>query len=264
MSDLPKIAASHYSNTAPLIWSFWHGERRNEVKLLTDAAPAKCAEMLSANLVDFALTPVIEYQRIDNTLIIPEVCIASNFQVKSVCLVTKDIDLREAKTIALDISSKTSVALTQIIFREFFDKSVEFTAKKPDISMMLENADCALLIGDPALNVDRNKFRVFDIVEIWREFTGFGFVFAFWLMRNSSDSTKIDFANVRDEGLEKQAEIIDFYSNEVSLNREDFKKYLSENICYSLTDDLLKGLQLFYELAHKLDLIKANKPLIFR
>jgi hypothetical protein len=67
----PRIAASSYLNTAPLIWSFIHGSQRDAVELFTDTAPARCAEMLAGDEVDIALVPVVEYQRIPDIAIIP-------------------------------------------------------------------------------------------------------------------------------------------------------------------------------------------------
>ncbi|MBC7798070.1 MAG: menaquinone biosynthesis protein [Pyrinomonadaceae bacterium] len=260
-----RVAASSYSNTAPLVWEFWHGARQNEVDFTTDAAPSRCAEMLRTHQAEIALTPVIEYQRIDGTIIIPNVCVASTRKVRSVVLVTKGEDLRNAKTVALDVSSKTSVALTQTIFREFYGREPEYIPHSPNIEEMLNETDAALLIGDPALNVDANKFRVFDIVETWREFTNHGFVFAFWLANENftEQARQIDFAKARDEGLTKINEIIEFYKDEVSLSQADFRTYLTENIAYTLDDDLLKGLNLFYELAHKNKVIERRKPLKF-
>jgi chorismate dehydratase len=81
---LPRIAASSYLNTAPLIWSFVYGPKQNAVELFTDEAPARCAEMLSGGEVDAALVPVIEYQRVPEITVIPDVCVGSRSAVRSV------------------------------------------------------------------------------------------------------------------------------------------------------------------------------------
>ena len=260
-----RLAASNYSNSAPLIWSFWKGSKNREVEYLPDASPAKCAEMLANRAVEIALTPVIEYQRIEDVLIVPRVCIGAHEQVKSVILVTKGEDLRGAKSVALDVSSKTSITLTSIIFREFFEREPKFVSHAPDVEKMLAKHDAALLIGDPALRVNRAKYRVWDVTEIWREFTGKGFVFAFWLARKTSaaEARSIDFVGARDEGLGKIEEIIDFYLSQVTLDRNDFRRYLTENISYTLDDELLAGLQLYYQLAHEHNLIPEIKPIQF-
>jgi chorismate dehydratase len=69
----PRIAASSYLNTAPLVWSFMRGSRQREVQLVRDAAPARCADMLAHAEVEAALVPVIEYQRIRDLMVVPGV-----------------------------------------------------------------------------------------------------------------------------------------------------------------------------------------------
>ena len=77
------------------------------------------------------------------------------------------------------------------------------------------------------------------------------------------DAKKIDFAVARDEGLHHLDEIISNYESQVSLSREEFKKYLSENISYSIDESMHKGLDLYFKLAYKNNLINSYKPLNF-
>jgi predicted solute-binding protein len=260
-----RISASSYSNTAPLVWSFLYGSNRGKYELIMDNAPARSAELLSQKRVDAALVPVIAYQFIEDLRLIPNVCVGAKEKVKSVCLVTKGEDLADVKTVSLDVSSKTSVALTKIIFREFLNFEPLYKESKPNLENMLGESDCALLIGDPALMIDEKKYRKFDLAELWKSYTGFGFVFAMW-MANSEKleiAKTIDLAHARDEGLQHLDEIISNYESEISLDRAEFRKYLSENISYSIDDSMQKGLQLYFELAKKNGLIADLKPLRF-
>lgn len=275
----PRISASSYSNTAPLIWSFLYGSNRGKYELILDNAPARSAELLSQKRVDAALVPVIGYQMIEDVRLVPNVCVGAKERVRSVCLVTKGKDLRDVRTVALDVSSKTSVALTKIIFREFLGFEPVWTNAAPNAEAMLETADCALLIGDPALMISDSgfgiadlkesktnyQFRKFDLAQVWKSFTGCGFVFAMWMANAERiDVTRaVDVAAARDEGLNHLDEIISNYAAEISLPREDFKKYLSENISYSIDESMQKGLELYFQLAHKSGLIAENKPLVF-
>jgi chorismate dehydratase len=284
-----RISASSYSNTAPLIWSFLYGQNRAKIEIILDTAPARSAQLLAQNRIDAALVPVIEYQRIEDVSLVPNVCVGAKERVRSVALVTKGEDLRDVKTVALDVSSRTSVALSKIIFQEFLGFTPEFSEAKPNIEAMLAEADCALLIGDPALIIpdsgsrigdlqkienkeprakdegrrtkDEAQYRKFDLAETWKSFTGFGFVFAMWMTR--AENCPIDFAAARDEGLRHLDEIISNYEDDISLEREDFKKYLSENISYSIDDSMQKGLELYYDLAYKNKLIEKRKDLRF-
>src|SRR5437667_3285378 len=155
---LSRIAASSYLNTAPLIWSFIHGAQRDAVDLFTDTAPARCAEMLERGEVDAALVPVIEYQRMQEILLVPDVCVGSKSAVRSVVLVTRRNNLKKVERVALDESSRTSVALVQIVFREFLGFEPEWISAAPDLRSMLAHADAALIIGDPAMKIPRNQF----------------------------------------------------------------------------------------------------------
>ena len=208
-NNRPRIAASSYLNTAPLIWSFIHGSRRDAVELFTDTAPGRCGEMLARNEVDAALVPVIEYQRIPDIAIIPDVCVGSRSAVLSVVLVTRRNNLKKVERVALDDSSRTSVALVKIIFREFLGFEPQWETSHPDLKSMLTQADAALIIGDPAMKIPRDQFQVFDLATLWHEFTGFGFVFAMWMARaDRIDRVRqVDFAAARDEGLAHLDEI---------------------------------------------------------
>src|SRR5438477_3801748 len=233
---LPRIAASSYLNTAPLIWSFLRGAQRDAVELFTDTAPARCAEMLERGEVDAALVPVIEYQRIPDIAIIPDVCVGSKTAVCSVVLVTRQNNLKKIERVALDESSRTSAALVRIVFREFLGFEPAWTTAAPDLASMLRAADAALIIGDPAMQIPRDRFRVFDLASLWHDFTGCGFVFAMWMARQDRVETvaPIDYAAARDEGLANLDQVIANYPRETGLSREAMTDYLTQNISFAL------------------------------
>src|SRR5688572_12852668 len=109
----PRISASSYSNTAPLVWSFLYGKYHGSVEMILDNAPARSAELLATGRVDAALVPVIAYQMIDGAGLVPDVCIGARTRVRSVRLVTRGMELSDVRSVSLDISSRTSVALTK-------------------------------------------------------------------------------------------------------------------------------------------------------
>lgn len=261
----PRISASNYSNSAPLIWSFIYGSDHGKYEMILDNAPARSAELLAQNRVDAALVPVIAYQLIEDLRLVPDVCVGAKERVRSVCLVTKGADLKDVKSVSLDISSKTSFNLTKIIFAEFIDAAPVYKPARPDLEEMLAESDCAMLIGDPSLVIDERRFRKFDLAKTWKSFTGFGFVFAMFMAQSEKAATArtIDFAAARDQGLQHLDEIISNYESQIPLAREEFRQYLSENISYSIDENMQKGLQLYFKLAHKNGLIETNKELKF-
>lgn len=260
---LPRIAASSYLNTAPLIWSFLHGSKQDAVELFTHQAPARCAEMLASGEVDAALVPVIEYQRIPDIAIVPDVCVGSRSAVRSVVIASKLDNLKKVKRVALDDSSRTSVALVKIIFREFLGFEPEWQVTRPDLRSMLESNDAALIIGDPAMVVPRDKFRVFDLATLWHDYTGFGFVFAMWMAgTNQAEKVRaIDFKAARDEGLAHLDEIAAGYEDRPPLSSDEIKDYLTRNIAFQMDEKMKQGLELYFELGQRHGLIKRVKPL---
>ncbi|HET9527429.1 MAG TPA: menaquinone biosynthesis protein [Pyrinomonadaceae bacterium] len=251
-----RLAASTYLNSAPLIWSFLNGSKRGTVDFI-DAVPARCAQLLSLNEVDAALVPVIEYQRIPDGALVPDVCVGSQNEVLSVVLVSKNTQLEKIRTVALDESSRTSTTLVKIIFREFLEREPQWTTRSPNLDEMLERNDAALIIGDPGMTFPRTGLKVWDMATLWRNYTGFGFVFAMWMLRE--EGIDVDFAGARDEGVTKIDEIVSAYKEKIP--QMDLRKYLTENIVYRVDESMQRGLELYFELAHKHRLIERVKPL---
>ncbi len=255
-NDSPfRLAASTYLNSAPLIWSFTHGSKRDTVDFV-DAVPARCAQLLSQNEVDAALVPVIEYQRLRAGALVPDVCVGSQNEVLSVVLVSKNTQLEKIRSVALDESSRTSATLVKLIFREFLGHDAEWTTRTPNLEEMLDRNDAALIIGDPGMTFPRTGLKVWDMATLWRNYTGLGFVFAMWMVRN--EEIDVDFAGARDEGITRIEEIIDAYKDKIPV---DLGKYLTENIVYRIDESMQRGLELYFELAHKHRLIERVKPL---
>ena len=266
--DTPRISASSYSNTAPLVWSFLYGRNRGKVELIMDTAPARSAELLAQDRVDAALVPVIAYQMIDNVRLIPDVCVGAKERVRSVCLITKGKDLADVRVVSLDLSSRTSVVLTKIIFREFLGFEPAWIDADPNLDAMLARSDAALLIGDPALVLSEPPavagslmLRKFDLAELWHTFTGLGFVFAMWMTRRAG--VEFNFSDARDEGLAHIDEIVANYESDIRIGRDEMRTYLAENISYTIDDSMRRGMDLYFELAAKNGLISENKQPLF-
>ncbi len=216
--------------------------------------------------VEAALIPVIEYQRIEDISLVPDVCVGSKRNVRSVVLVTRARDLREIRSVALDESSRTSAALMKIIFLEFLGVEPTWVTSAPNVDLMLKDNDAALVIGDPAMTFARNGLRILDMASLWREYTGLGFVFAVWAMRNKDLSrvAAIDFAGARDEGLDRIEEILTHYEPEIPLSRDELREYLTDDITFHIDEPMQQGMKLYFELAYKHGLIEQVKPLRFK
>lgn len=255
-----RISASSYSNTAPLVWSFLYGSNHGKVEIILDNAPARSAELLMQDRVDAALVPVIASQFIDGVRLIPDVCVGARERVRSVCLVTRGAELADVRSVSLDTSSRTSVVLTKIIFREFLGFEPDWRDAPPEINAMLADAHAALLIGDPALSLSKDpNYRVLDLAGLWHQHTGLGFIFAMWMTRRKEIA--IDFAAAGDEGLRHLEEIVANYESQIPLSREELIEYLSNNISYRPDESMLKGLDLYLQLAAKHELIETPRTI---
>ena len=270
-NDKPFIAASSYLNAAPLCYSFVYGAQKGRCTFLSDEAPARCAELLAEGRADAALIPVIEYQRIPGLRIAPGACVASKRSVRSVLLASR-VPITQVRSVALDTSSRTSAALIQIILGRFYNLSASYRPSPPKLEDMLESNDAALIIGDPAMLIDRSALHVYDLAEEWRKHTGLPFVFAFWAIRadstvwfgrNAADDRTIDFLAAKLEGTAHADKLADLYSERLGLPRDDLFSYLTEAISYDLDEESLQGLRLYYNLASEAGLIGEARDLVF-
>ena len=264
----PYIAASSYLNAAPLCYSFIAGAQQYRCRFLSDAAPVRCSEMLAEGRADAALIPAIEYQRIPNLKIAPGACVASKNQVRSVVLASR-VPIGDVRSVALDTTSRTSAALVQILLGRFYGLRPQYTPSPPRIAAMLEANDAALMIGDPAMLIDRATLHVYDLAEEWRRHTGLPFVFAFWAVHADSAAfaadreDRVDFLAAKREGVAHTNELADIYSARLGLPRAGLVDYLTNNISYDLDEESLRGLSLYYEMAHDAGLIEGVRGLAF-
>ncbi len=215
--------------------------------------------------MEAALVPVIEYQRISDGSLVPDVCVGSQKEVLSVVLVSKNKAIQDITSVSLDESSRTSATLVKVIFREFLRREPEWTTRSPNLEEMLEKNDAALIIGDPGMTFPRQRLKVWDMATLWRNYTGLGFVFAMWMVRDEAveRASSIGFAGARDEGVFKIEEIVASYQDEIPMSVGDLRRYLNENIVFRIDESMERGLSLYFELAFKHQLIESVKPLKF-
>src|SRR5271166_3097743 len=238
------------------MWDFEHTEAGCEFDI-SYTLPSNCARELAAGTADIGIIPAAAYTQIPGLMVLPGVAIASRRAVRSILLVSR-VPMDEVRTVALDTSSMTSVALTKVLFEKWLGGGRKFAPMPPDIEKMLAQHDAGLVIGDPALQVDRSRYYTLDLAEEWIRRTGKPFVFAFWAVRQDAlreASPAIDLAAVfqqsRDHGLEPESldHICREWAARLGLTESDVRTYLTEKIYYQLDDPCIQGLQLFYRYA---------------
>lgn len=257
-----RLSVVQYLNTVPLIWGMLHGEQRGKFDLQL-TVPSGCADAIARGHADVGIVPSIEYQRLEGLEILPGLSIASKQEVKSVLLLSR-LPLDRVQTVALDQSSRTSAAMLRILMQKFYARPATFTAASPDPAAMLRHADATLLIGDPAL-IYTGPADTYDLAQEWRRFTGLPFVFALWMGKPGAGLSQYvpDFQRSLDFGLHHIDDIAAEYAPRLHLTPHAIQVYLTQNIDYSLDEENLKGLKLFYQLAHELGMTSGEKPLMF-
>lgn len=265
-----RISAISYLNTAPLMWDFEHGEAGKQFEI-SYTLPSGCARALADGKADIGIIPAAAYTQIPGLQILPDIAIASRRAVRSILLVSK-VAIEKVRTVALDTSSMTSVALTKVLLEKWLGGGRAYVSMEPAIEGMLARCDAALVIGDPALQVDRSRYHTLDLAEEWIRYTRKPFVFAFWAVRGDAlreADPALDLATVfresRDHGLQEHslARIAQEWSPRLKLNEDDTRSYLTQNIHYQLDPECLDGLQLFYRYAAEIGALPAAPELLF-
>jgi chorismate dehydratase len=267
-----RISAISFLNTAPLMWDFEHSDAGANF-VIDYTIPSSCAAALSAGEAEIGIIPAITYAQIPGLVIVPGIAIAAKDAVRSILLVCKK-PLEDVRTIATDTSSRTSVALTQILFAKFWGGHREFEPHPPDLVTMLKHHDAALLIGDSALQISLHDspYRLYDLGHEWKKLTGNPFVFAFWAIRldalhrqPKSMNLTTTFQQSRDHGLQPEniAIIAHEWASKLNMTHAEVVEYLTSNIHYFLDRENHAGLQLFLNYAHEAGIIPSVPELRF-
>ncbi len=252
------------------MWDFEHGDMGGQFDI-SYTLPSDCARSLAEGTADIGIIPAAAYAEIPGLEILPEVAIASRRAVRSILLVSK-VPVEQVRSVALDTSSMTSVALTKVLFEKWLGGGRTFTPMAPDVDQMLARHDAGLLIGDPALKIDRRRYHTLDLAEEWIRHTGKPFVFAFWAVRRDAlqeASPSLDlpavFQQSRDHGLVPSSlkQIAREWAPRLDISESDVRNYLTQNIHYQLDAGCLEGLQLFYRYAAEIGALPGAPRLHF-
>ncbi len=256
--EVLRLGAVSYLNVAPII----HALQSDPSFSLVSEVPSKIAERLHAGEIDLGTIPSVEYAFGDYA-IVPGIAIGSKGPVRSVSLYHPG-PLEEVRRVALDTSSRTSVALLKILLRERLGRDPEYVALGPSLESMLSVADAGLLIGDPALYC-RSPLPRLDLGEEWTRTTGLPFVYAFWAGRPGVVAPA-EVARLQDSlrrGLAAVGTIAAGYNGGGPGQEAVNEAYLRENIVFTLGEAEVAGLREFYRRAHALALIPRVPELRF-
>ena len=257
-----RLGAVGYLNARPLVYGL---EREPRFELRYDI-PSECARLLHAHSIDIGLIPSIEYLRGPQPYaFVPGPAVTSRGPVASVAIYTR-VEPRDIRSIAMDTSSRTSVALSTVMLRRAFGVTADALPMAPDLEAMLARADAALIIGDTALFLDhQSAIQKIDLGELWTQSTGLPFVYAVWAGWPDAigpDEVRV-LQRARDQGVAESDQVACAYYPDDPVRQAVAKRYLRDNIQYTLGDEELEGLKTFYRYAAEQGLVPNAGSLRF-
>jgi chorismate dehydratase len=267
-----RVAAIGFLNPAPLMWDFEHpplNETLAKRYIVDRMTPSECAARLAVGRADIGLIPIASLATTPGLRILPGCTIASKGKVRSLILVHRaGVSPSKLQSVAADAASRTTLAYARMMFHKWGNAQVPFLPMVADLDAMLEQADAAILIGDPALlalEERNNQFErtgeelvYLDLAEEWRKLTGLTFVSAVWSAAPGAaldESVAHDFILSRDHGLANIDALVAEWSMRLPLPEHTIRTYLTSNIHYILDEECLEGMRCFFRMAADLAIL---------
>ncbi len=270
MASPLRVCAVSYLNTSPLVWGLTHGPQQG-VFDLRFTLPAECADALRSGDADVGLVPVIELARQPDLVVVPGSSISCRGPVRSILLIsTKPLDAIES--FAADTGSRSSVAMTQTLLARKHGIRPRVRPHRPRLDEMLEIADAALIIGDPALHIDPEMteyagrpVHVYDMGAEWVETTGLPMVFAVWAVKQPLAEASLAgvFAESAAYGKAHLEDIVEQESRARKMPAELVRRYITRSIAYDLGDRERLSMSLFLKSAGELGIVEAGQEARF-
>jgi len=258
-----RLGAVGYLNARPLTWALDRAPDRWRIRY---DVPSVCSALLHAGEVDLGLVPSIDYLQVSDYRLVPGVGIGSRGPIASVALFTR-MPIDAVRRIALDASSRTSVALVRVLCRHHFHIEPEFVPHDPDLDAMTRRSDAALLIGDPALDADAAALGLqkIDLGAEWTAMTGLPFIYAAWTGRPGAvtPSDERSLQEAQSEGARSTDAIAAEYGRGDAAATARAAAYLRDNVKYGLGPEELTGLQTFLDYAAEVNAAPRKRRLEF-
>jgi len=256
-----RIGAVSYLNARPLVAGL--AAAAPEARIVVDV-PSRLADGLAAGRLDVALVPSIELLRHPGYRIVSDACVACDGPVQSVKLFCR-VPVPEIRTVALHDASRTSATLVRILLARRCGLAPEYRPLPLDAKPEDVEADAILLIGDPGLLASEAPFaEVWDLGQVWREWTGLPFVFAVWIARDGVDSEPLAalLNGVRDEAIAHLDELAHQEGPALGISPEVCLAYFQDHLVFRLGRRERRGLARFARLARHLDLAPQAVPIV--
>ncbi|MBT89102.1 MAG: hypothetical protein CMN79_01250 [Spirochaetales bacterium] len=251
-----------FLNSKPLTYLFDNNSFENYKT--SEYYPSSLLDPLVSGEVFLSLLPIADHLSGESVISLTDYCISSYGKVDSVLLVSKS-KLKDIKTVVLDSRSKSSNMLFKTLQSHFLNIDVDYEVREPKLNMKMKPDVGYVTIGDLSLEIISSNpigVNTYDLGEIWFNETGFPFTFGTYNYLHSSPNEEE--LNLLDdsyqEGSQHASLIIDDFlvMNGSKIRRKVAEKYLNERIFYKITNQHIKGINLFRDLSSKFANWKKN------
>lgn len=269
-----RIGRIAYANCTP-IFSVLQQQQTATAYNFVSGVPAQLNAMLAEGTIDVCPSSSFEYAlHPERYFILPNLSISSSGAVGSVLLFSKvPLGELDGSSVLLSSESATSVNLLKILLGLRFGVSCTYGLHNASFTEAFQEASALLLIGDSAL---RESLRdpglyVYDLGQLWFEWTGLPFVFALWLCRRTAVDEQLSevtalvgqLIDSKIEALATLPAIAQDSGDAVWMGEGRLIAYWRENISYDLDNPHVQGLKLFYRYCTELGLLPFEPALHF-
>jgi chorismate dehydratase len=253
-----RIGRIPYINCYPVYGAIDRGVVRLDAELV-DGVPTDLNQRMASGELDISVVSAVEYAR-DSAryLLLPDLAISCDGPVRSVMLFSRrPASELGSRSVLVSRSSMTSVALLELLFESVWRTTPRFVPGDAEVSDVAESkdesTDARLVIGDAALVLGSQRDRyphVYDLGQMWKEWTGQPFVFAVWVAQRTTNVRKALNAHAgliasRDWGLAHLPQLAEQAHLATGVSRSICTEYLS-GLDYGLSYPHLAGLTEFY------------------
>jgi chorismate dehydratase len=257
-ADPVSIFGIRFLNARPLLAGLEAGVPAEFPYRFRTADPSVCAATLAKGSAGAALVPVASLPSCPGARALAHLGVSCREEVRSVLLISR-VPLARVRRLAGHAASRTSLALARLLLAERWGATPELRLSAPPLSEMLADADAAVIIGDPALEVrGRSGLEEVDLGAAWVEWTGLPFVFAVWAVDGGAPpglpdllEASLDFAEAHWD------ELVSRWARLHRLPADTVRHYLGTTLTHRLDDVARQGLAVFLERAGAAGLLDA-------
>ncbi|MEW1658984.1 menaquinone biosynthesis protein [Streptomyces sp. NPDC057555] len=254
----PRVGHIQFLNCLPLYWGLARTGTLLDLDLTKDT-PEKLSERLVRGELDIAPITLVEFLRAaDDLVAFPDLAVGCDGPVMSCVIVSqKPLELLDGARVALGSTSRTSVRLAQLLLAEKIGVRPDYFTCPPDLGLMMQEADAAVLIGDAALRANLHDapklgLEVHDLGRMWKDWTGLPFVFAVWAARRDYLEREPDvvhkvheaFLASRDLSLEEVGKVAEQAARWEHFDEEVLERYFT-TLDFRFGPDQLRGVTEF-------------------